>query len=119
MDYYGIPHAETHMKPLAFLVDIPFATAAVPGDGEAEVVFTLTHDVGRYIAALLDVPADQWPRDVICEGSRMSTNQLIALMERITGKKTIVTLPRIISSWRLIRSPPLFPLHRHKVRREI
>ena len=88
MDYYGMPHLkDTYLKPLSIIVDIAFARAAIPGDGKAKVAFTFAHDVGLYVAALLDLPTEKWPRDAICVGTLISSNDLIELAEEITRAK--------------------------------
>lgn len=53
LDYYGMPYAETYMRPLAFMIDIPFRKAAVAGDGDAIMACIYTKDVGllRCVAA--------------------------------------------------------------------
>lgn len=95
MDYYGIPHVETYLKPLTIMIDIPHQKAAIAGDGNALMACTFSKDVGYYVAALLDTPAEMWPKDAICVGERLSANSLLQMAEKVTGKGNA---PCIISS---------------------
>ncbi|KAF1851632.1 phosphoserine aminotransferase [Cucurbitaria berberidis CBS 394.84] len=88
MDYYGMPHLEnTYLKPLYIITDILAAKAAIPGDGKAKIAFTFTRDIGLYVGALLGLPAEKWPRDAICTGTPISSNELVELAEEVTGTK--------------------------------
>lgn len=85
MDYLGLPFADTFLKPLYMVVDLPAAEAAIPGDGTAMVTFTHTTDVGKFVAALLDVPASRWPLESTVIGEKIVLNDLISLAEKVTG----------------------------------
>lgn len=85
LDYLGLPFAETYLKPLYMVLDLQAAEAAIPGDGTSTVAFTHTTDVGKLVAALLDVPAAQWPLESTVIGEKIVLNDLISLAEQVTG----------------------------------
>lgn len=85
MDYLGLPYAETTLKPLHFLIDLRHKLAVIPGDGTQHVVFTHTKDVGKYVAALIQAPAEKWPIDSAIIGERITLNELVKIVEKVTG----------------------------------
>ncbi|PTU21450.1 hypothetical protein P175DRAFT_0556420 [Aspergillus ochraceoroseus IBT 24754] len=91
MDYLGLPYAESYLLPLHILLDLPARKAVVPGDGSGIVVFTQTRDVARGVAALVDLPAGDWPREIAIRGERISLDGLVQLVERVTGSAFDVT----------------------------
>ncbi|KAL6246548.1 hypothetical protein RBB50_006786 [Rhinocladiella similis] len=98
LDYLGLPFAETYLKPLYMVLDLQAAEAAIPGDGTSTVAFTHTTDVGKLVAALLDVPAAQWPLESTVIGEKIVLNDLISLAEQVTGqqfRKTFDSLERL------------------------
>lgn len=86
MDYLGLPFAETHLHPLYFVLDLVGLQAAIPGDGTAHAVFTHTRDVGKYIAELLKLPGEQWPRECAINGERISLEDVVRVAENVTGE---------------------------------
>ena len=61
MDYFGIPHAPSHMPPEVPFIDIAAAKAALPGNGdENKVVFTYTKDVAKFVRKAIE-STDPWP----------------------------------------------------------
>jgi hypothetical protein len=88
LDYFGYPHYKTYMSPIAIGLDVENATAAIPGDGNVPVVFTLTSDVGKFVAASLD---SEWPEKSVIVGTRVTLNELLSFAEDATGKKFSVT----------------------------
>jgi uncharacterized protein YbjT (DUF2867 family) len=82
----GTPHDEA--KALSgysgppFLIDLKKRTALIPGDGSQKVVFTNMRDVGKFVAASLDLK--QWDHDSKIAGDRKSYGELVELAERIT-----------------------------------
>lgn len=87
MDYYGMPYTESYLFPVAFMVDVFSAVAGLPGDGNSKIAFTCSKDVARYVVALLDVPGENWPQDVICFGEKLTGNELVRLAEDIRGRQ--------------------------------
>lgn len=79
-----------------FLVDIKGGSITIPGDGSGKIAVTDMRDVGRYVAAALDF--EKWEPDSVIVGDKMSINELVDTIERITGKtinRTYVSLEAI------------------------
>lgn len=85
MDYFGMPYFPTHMRPLYLTLDVANNAAAIPGDGNTFFSVSYTKDVARYIAGAVDLP--KWPRVLTIVGSRITTNELVALAEKVIGRK--------------------------------
>jgi nucleoside-diphosphate-sugar epimerase len=66
-----------------FLIDIKKRTALIPGDGSQKVVFTNMRDIGKYVAASLDL--QQWDPDSWIVGDKKSYAEAVDLAESITG----------------------------------
>ncbi|KAL1622573.1 hypothetical protein SLS56_008684 [Neofusicoccum ribis] len=86
MDYYGMPRLKTHLWALVAFVDVEHRKAAIPGDGNAKVVFTLTGDLAKFVVALLDLPTEKWPRSAMVVGDRLTLNKLVEMAEKIVGR---------------------------------
>ncbi|KAL6787496.1 hypothetical protein J3E68DRAFT_418144 [Trichoderma sp. SZMC 28012] len=89
MDYYGMPHVKTYLKPLFFVVDPPNKTAAIPGTGDEVLSFTYTFDVAKFVVAFLSLP--KWEEITYCYGENSTFNKLVALAEEAQGTKFTVT----------------------------
>ncbi|KAL6887106.1 hypothetical protein GGI43DRAFT_267301 [Trichoderma evansii] len=90
LDYYGMPHIETHMPgPFAFVLDIPNKMAAIPGTGNELISFTYTRDVAEFTVKLLDLP--KWEEETFCYGDKVTWNEFLKLAEEATGSKFNVT----------------------------
>lgn len=83
MDYFGLPQVPSYLPPEACFLDIPRASAAVPGSGDDLVVWTYSKDVGKFVARSLDLGA--WPERSIIVGDRMNYKDLIRIVERVRG----------------------------------
>lgn len=83
MDYYGMPHVKTYLKPLFFVVDPPNKTAAIPGTGDEVLSFTYTFDVAKFVVAFLSLP--KWEEITYCYGENSTFNKLVALAEEAQG----------------------------------
>jgi uncharacterized protein YbjT (DUF2867 family) len=66
-----------------FLIDLKARTALIPGDGSQKVVFTNMRDIGKFVAASLDLP--HWQPDSRIVGDKLSYEEVVTLAERITG----------------------------------
>ena len=85
LDYYGMPHVETHLIPLVFAVDIANKTAAIPGaTGEETISFTYTNDLAKFVVAALSLP--KWDEAYYCYSENATWNQLIQIAEEATGE---------------------------------
>ncbi|KAK4073162.1 uncharacterized protein Triagg1_5442 [Trichoderma aggressivum f. europaeum] len=89
MDYYGMPHVKTYLKPLFFVLDQPNKTAAIPGTGDEVLSFTYTFDVAKFVVAFLGLP--KWEEITYCYGENSTFNKLLALAEEAQGTKFKVT----------------------------
>ena len=85
MDYLGLPYTETNLHPLYCVLDLRSAKAVIPGDGTQPVIFTHSRDVGSFLAMLVDLPASQWPLESAIVGERVTLNELVDLVEKVTG----------------------------------
>jgi hypothetical protein len=84
MDYWGMPHVQTHLQPFTFGIDIPSGTAAIPGDGNNVICMTYTYDMAVYLVKVLEL--DEWPEFSVVVGDEVTYNQLLAMAEEFTGK---------------------------------
>ncbi|EKV16009.1 NmrA-like [Penicillium digitatum] len=89
MDYWGMPHVQTHLQPFTFGVDIFSGTAAIPGDGNNVICMTYTYDMAIYLAKALEL--DEWPEFSVIVGDEVTYNQVLGMAEEFTGKKFKVT----------------------------
>ena len=85
MDFWGNRErgVKSNFPPMPLFVDISNAAAAIPGDGNEPVILTHTTDVGRFVAALLDV--EGWDEVSFVAGDKVSMNTLLAYAENATG----------------------------------
>ncbi|CAI7660393.1 unnamed protein product [Penicillium palitans] len=89
MDYWGMPHVQTHLQPFTFGIDISSGTAAIPGDGNNVICMTYTYDMATYLVKALDL--DEWPEFTVIVGDEVTYNQVLGMAEEFTGKKFKVT----------------------------
>jgi len=89
LDYFGYPHYPTYMPYMAIVFDIQNKIAAIPGDGETPVTFTLTRDVGKFVAASLDL--ESWDERSLIVGDKVKLNDMLKWAEAATGSKFQVT----------------------------
>lgn len=84
MDYFGLPHTVTNLRPLYVLLDIPSSKAVIPGDGNAQITCTYSFDVAKAVALSLDLAA--WPRETAIIGQSATSNEIITIAEEVTGR---------------------------------
>ncbi|KAH8701510.1 hypothetical protein BGW36DRAFT_414534 [Talaromyces proteolyticus] len=85
LDYYGYPYAPTYLSPMHIVLDMENAKAAIPGNGEVPVVFTHSKDVGKFVAASLELR--EWPEKAFMVGDKVTLNELLRQAEHATGKR--------------------------------
>jgi phosphoserine aminotransferase len=90
MDYWGMPHVRTNLKPMTFGVDMQSCEAVIPGDGNDVICMTYTYDMAVFIARLLEV--EHWEEFSVVVGDEVTFNQLVEVGERIRGKFFFVSL---------------------------
>ncbi|KAH8807668.1 hypothetical protein F5884DRAFT_345008 [Xylogone sp. PMI_703] len=88
LDYYGMPHVKTYLTPIYMVVDMQNKAAAIPGTGNEPMSFTYTFDVGKFVAALLDLP--KWDKVTYCYGDHLTWNEFVKLAEEARGTKFTV-----------------------------
>ncbi|KAJ9614099.1 hypothetical protein H2200_002235 [Cladophialophora chaetospira] len=88
LDYFGIPHIESHMTPVAFGVDMANKAAAIPGTGNDVLAFTYTKDVAKFVVAALDLP--KWDEALYCYGDKTTWNEFLSIAEEVRGSKFTV-----------------------------
>ncbi len=84
MDYFGMPKLPSYLTPFFVLMDVLGNTAAIPGDGNKPVTFTHTSDVGKFVAASVDL--DEWDRVSVIIGDKMTMNEAVELAEEVKGE---------------------------------
>jgi hypothetical protein len=84
MDYFGMPNYPSYLTPYVALMDVQGNTAAIPGDGNRPVTFTHTSDVGKFVAASVDL--EKWDHVSVIIGDKMTMNQAVKVAEMTKGK---------------------------------
>jgi nucleoside-diphosphate-sugar epimerase len=84
MDYFGMPNLPSYLATLVVLMDILGNMAAIPGDGTTPVTFTHTSDVGKFVAASLDL--EKWDHVSFVIGDKMTMNEAVKLAEEAKGE---------------------------------
>ncbi|KIJ28626.1 hypothetical protein M422DRAFT_54518 [Sphaerobolus stellatus SS14] len=72
-----------------FIVDVEHCTARLPGTGDDKVGFTAADDIGKFVAASLELP--KWPERSSMAGEILTYNDVVAIAEKIRGRKFEVT----------------------------
>ncbi|KAL3446895.1 pyridoxal phosphate-dependent transferase [Aspergillus insuetus] len=85
MDYWAMPHVQTHLEHLTFGVDMASCTAFIPGDGNDKIGMTYTYDMAAFIAQLLE--RKDWGEFSIIVADEVTYNQLVELGEEVRGRK--------------------------------
>ncbi|GAB1316920.1 hypothetical protein MFIFM68171_07130 [Madurella fahalii] len=85
MDYWGFPGVKSYLArtPLVFWLDIPNNAATIPGSGNTHIIFTHTSDVGKFVAASLDLP--KWEPETFVFGDRVTWNEFLHSAEEARG----------------------------------
>lgn len=74
-------------RPIPFMIDVVAGTADIPGTGNEPIVWCTTQDIGRFVAASLDL--EKWELDIGMAGDTKSANEVVAMLEQITGRKLL------------------------------
>lgn len=83
LDYYGMPHVESNLKPLTFVLDVAHAAAAIPGTGDEIMTFTYTKDLARFVVAALDLRT--WKFPMVCYSEKTTWNRMVKVAEKCRG----------------------------------
>ncbi|KAJ8111668.1 hypothetical protein OPT61_g5792 [Boeremia exigua] len=90
LDYYGMPHVQSYLSPLAIFVDIAHRSAAIPGStGDELISFTYTKDLAKFVVAALTL--DKWDEAYHVYSDASSIKQIVKLAEEATGQSFTVT----------------------------
>lgn len=89
LDYFGMPHLETHLSPIGFAIDIGNRVAALPGDGNNKISLTYMKDLGKFVVASLKL--EKWEEEMWCYSDFTTLNDIVKLAEKATGDKFTVT----------------------------
>ncbi|KAL4955451.1 pyridoxal phosphate-dependent transferase [Aspergillus filifer] len=87
MDYWGLPHVKSNLEQHIMLVEMENCEAVIPGNGDDIIGMTYSYDMARFIARLLEVDASEWEEFSVIVGDEVSANQLVALGEKVRGKR--------------------------------
>jgi nucleoside-diphosphate-sugar epimerase len=85
MDFFGMPKIPSYLPPYIMLIDIAENTAAIPGDGNKLVAFTHTSNVGKFVAASVDL--EKWDRVSVIIGDKVTMNEVVKLAEKAKGER--------------------------------
>ncbi len=89
VEYFAPPqNAKSSLSSLSVGVDFNKGEANFVGMGDEPFCLTLAEDMGRFVAAALDL--DKWDERLGTISSRTTWNKLIKLGEKVRGKKFIV-----------------------------
>jgi nucleoside-diphosphate-sugar epimerase len=72
-----------------FAIDLKAGTAIIPGDPSQKMVLTKTQDVGRFVAAALDLSS--WEPESRIAGDTLTFTEVIQLVKNICGKDLRIT----------------------------
>ncbi|KAJ5480850.1 hypothetical protein N7539_006744 [Penicillium diatomitis] len=81
MDYWGMPHARTHLQPFKFGIDIAGAKALIPGSGNDTICMTYTYDLAEYMIHLLKL--EEWPEFSIFVGDETTYNEMLEIAKEV------------------------------------
>ena len=85
MDYFGMPHAPSHMLAEIPFIDIQAGKAAIPGDGDENLVaLTYTKDVAKFVRRAVE-SMDPWPEKSVIFGDSVTLNEILHAAEKARG----------------------------------
>ena len=99
MDYFAAPQKSSSSLDIrAVGVDFNKCEANIVGTGDEPFSVILADDVGRFVAAALDL--DRWDERSGMVGNRTTWNELIKLGEEVRGKKFDVKRATVEETWK-------------------
>jgi hypothetical protein len=84
MDFFGMPKVPSYLPPYVMLIDMPENMAAIPGIGNKLVTFTHTSDVGKFVAASVDL--EKWDCVSVIIGDKVTMNEAVKLAKEAKGE---------------------------------
>ncbi|KAE8130896.1 hypothetical protein BDV38DRAFT_39282 [Aspergillus pseudotamarii] len=85
LDYYGLPHWRSHLKPWVNAVNVARKWAVLPGDGTTKMNFITSQDMARFVARLMDLA--KWSPVSFIAGQTASFKDILQLAERARGER--------------------------------
>lgn len=85
LDYYGLPHWRSHLKPWVNAVNVEGKWAVLPGDGASKVNFITSQDMARFVARLMDL--SEWSPVSFIAGQTASFKDILRLAEEARGER--------------------------------
>lgn len=73
------------LRPWTFAINMKAGTADLPGDGSNRLTFTMTRDIGKLVAAAMDL--ERWEEEMGMVGNTMSYNEVVGTIEKATKRK--------------------------------
>ncbi|KAE8355663.1 hypothetical protein BDV28DRAFT_31128 [Aspergillus coremiiformis] len=93
LDYYGLPHWSSHLKPWVNAVNPAGKWAVLPGDGSAPVNFITSQDMARFVVRLMDLP--EWSPVSYIAGQTTTFQKILQLAEDARGERFSVKYERL------------------------
>lgn len=78
------------------IFDVENLTASIPGDGSAYIVYIRGEDIGKFVAASLEL--EKWPEVSRMVGDRKTFADILRLVEEVRGKSKFI-------GWLVCRQP--------------
>ncbi|KAE8154880.1 hypothetical protein BDV25DRAFT_135522 [Aspergillus avenaceus] len=88
LDYYGIPHWKSYLKPWINGVHVPGKWAVLPGDGLSPINFVTTKDMARFVTRLMD--SSGWKPVSFIAGQTTTFKEICEIAERARGERFFV-----------------------------
>ncbi|KAA8650842.1 uncharacterized protein ATNIH1004_003531 [Aspergillus tanneri] len=85
LDYYGVPHWPSHLKPWITSISVAGKWAVIPGDGTSKANFITTQDTAKFVARLMDL--SKWPKLSSIVGEALTFVELVEIAEKVRGEK--------------------------------
>jgi hypothetical protein len=87
MDYFAGSLNDSHLHHIIVVIDPQKGEAFdIPGTGNESIVFTKAADVGKFVAASLQL--EKWPTISGMVGERTTYNEVIRKLEKVQGEYT-------------------------------
>ncbi|KAL8918181.1 MAG: hypothetical protein Q9208_007533 [Pyrenodesmia sp. 3 TL-2023] len=86
MDYFGMPHCQSHLPCEPPYIDIPAGKAAIPGSGNDKATVTYTKDVAKFVRKLVE-STPKWPTHSLIAGDVVTLNEVVEAAQEARGIK--------------------------------
>lgn len=89
----GEEEALAGLRPWNYVVNVRAGTADLPGDGTAPMVLTDMRDVAKFVWRALSLPS--WPENLGMRGDVKSWREIVAILEKVQGRKFLIQETRL------------------------